>query len=172
MLQFWVLLIWVTRCICCLVPEIRPIAKGQPSDGQFAALEVHSCSLYTAVIAIKHVYHFCNKVENQCLSQWNLNLIDIETCDYNGSCNLTINFELNQFNHWNYPKIWSLISLLGPLTLEVLMVSRNIEEYRGKTSVILDYNKSSIVFPKSQCISVVPKQERETGIEKKIFAHA
>jgi hypothetical protein len=37
-------------------------------------------------------------------------------------------------------------------------------------SVILDYNKRPIVFPKSQCISVAPKKERETGIEKKIFA--
>ncbi len=35
-----------------------------------------------------------------------------------------------------------------------------IEEYRGQISVILDYNKKSIVFPKSQCTSVVPKQER------------
>jgi hypothetical protein len=29
-----------------------------------------------------------------------------------------------------------------------------------------------IVFRKSQCIRVVPKQEREIGIEKKIFARA
>jgi hypothetical protein len=49
--------------------------------------------------------------------------------------------------------------------------SRIIEEYRGQTSVILDYHKRSIVFPKSQCISFVLKQERETGIEKKIFTH-
>jgi hypothetical protein len=49
---------------------------------------------------------------------------------------------------------------------------RTIEEYRGQTSVILDYNKRSIVFPKSQSISVILKQERETGIEKKIFARA
>jgi hypothetical protein len=53
-----------------------------------------------------------------------------------------------------------------------VLIPIGIEEYRGQTSVILDYHKRSIVFPKSQCISFVPKQEKETGIEKKIFARA
>jgi hypothetical protein len=52
------------------------------------------------------------------------------------------------------------------------LVYETIEEYRGQISVILDYNKRSIVFPKYQCIRVIPKQERETEIEKKIFARA
>jgi hypothetical protein len=58
------------------------------------------------------------------------------------------------------------------LEISIMVESITIEEYRGQTSVILDYHKKSIVFPKSQCISFVLKQERETGIEKKIFARA
>jgi hypothetical protein len=37
---------------------------------------------------------------------------------------------------------------------------KTIKEYREQISVILSYNIRCIVSPKSQCISVVPKQER------------
>jgi hypothetical protein len=49
---------------------------------------------------------------------------------------------------------------------QTLLIVFNIGEYRGLTSIILNYNKSPRVP------SVIPKQERETGIEKENFAHS
>jgi hypothetical protein len=45
----------------------------------FQSFYSHPTERNAAVIAIKHVYHIVNKVENQWLCQWNLNLIDIVT---------------------------------------------------------------------------------------------
>jgi hypothetical protein len=58
------------------------------------------------------------------------------------------------------------INLIGEFFLKIYNLFTNkfefrlglgIEEYGRQISVILDYNKWSIIFPKSQCISVVPK---------------